>query len=113
MKCGEDIFSSIIYKSPIFSKLFTFSSLISIYLLFSTKSIFVFNVFLIVHVDVTKTKDQLYCNCNNKLKVEMIFEISAIFITSVCLAIFYIAKKNRLEKIDFHGKHVVITGGNY
>ena len=43
----------------------------------------------------------------------MIFEISAIFITSVCLAIIYIAKKNRREKIDFHGKHVVITGGNY
>jgi len=42
----------------------------------------------------------------------MFVEIAAILLTSTCLAVFYIAKNNRREKIDFHGKHVVITGGN-
>ena len=42
----------------------------------------------------------------------MIIEIAAIVISSACLALFYIAKKNKREKIDFHGKHVVVTGGS-
>ena len=57
----------------------------------------------------------LVLNLNEKYKcqiLEMILEISAVLITSTCLAIFYIAKKNKREKIDFHGKHVIITGGS-
>jgi len=31
---------------------------------------------------------------------------------AACSLLYYVATKNKRERIDFHGKHVVITGGN-
>ena len=43
----------------------------------------------------------------------MLLEIFLVSIVLfVGLVLYYVTLKNKREKIDFHGKHVVITGGN-
>ncbi|CAF0809102.1 unnamed protein product [Brachionus calyciflorus] len=42
----------------------------------------------------------------------MFFEITCILAAIVIGALYFLTKQNKREKIDFHGKHVVITGGS-
>lgn len=42
----------------------------------------------------------------------MFFEIILILFALVIGAVYFLALQNKREKIDFHGKHVVITGGS-
>lgn len=42
----------------------------------------------------------------------MFLEISLVVVGSIIFVVYYISTQNKREKIDFHGKHVVITGGS-
>jgi NADP-dependent 3-hydroxy acid dehydrogenase YdfG len=42
----------------------------------------------------------------------MYFEIGLIVTASICLIVYFVASKNKREKIDLHGKHCLITGGS-
>ena len=47
-----------------------------------------------------------------KQAIKMFCEIIFGAVTLTGLALYYITLKNKREKIDFQGKHVVITGGS-
>ena len=42
----------------------------------------------------------------------MILEILIALVAGAIGLLYYIAKRNKRDKIDLHGKHVVITGGS-
>lgn len=42
----------------------------------------------------------------------MLIEIFLVIVSILLAAVYFVATKNKREKIDFHGKHVVVTGGS-
>lgn len=42
----------------------------------------------------------------------MFLQISLCIVGLIGSLVYFITKKNKRERIDFHGKHVVVTGGS-
>ena len=42
----------------------------------------------------------------------MFLEITILVVSGIVFGVYFVASRNKRERIDFHGKHVVITGGS-